>query len=159
VDYFFRPKASPLYKVWSRKVTLLLSTRAYSKPALTFGLSQFHGHGSWLLCEVALTLVTPPTPSIHRPRTPLTHSLSTQWMKLTMIPFHPHIHSSTSLSSSAPAKPRRGGISSSLFSCLFSLPEDRVSVLHPAFAPQGSCLVHRNRPLLPSPAMETQHCS
>ena len=23
---------------------------------LSFGLSQFHGHGSWLACEVALTL-------------------------------------------------------------------------------------------------------
>jgi hypothetical protein len=22
---------------------------------LSFGLSQFHGHGSWLVCEVALT--------------------------------------------------------------------------------------------------------
>ena len=24
-----------------------------------FGLSQFHGHGSWLLCEVALTSPQP----------------------------------------------------------------------------------------------------
>ena len=23
---------------------------------LSFGLSQFHGHGSWLVCEVALSL-------------------------------------------------------------------------------------------------------
>jgi hypothetical protein len=26
---------------------------------LSFGLSQFHGHGSWLVCEVALKVETP----------------------------------------------------------------------------------------------------
>jgi hypothetical protein len=25
---------------------------------LSFGVSQFHGHGSWLVCEVALKLIT-----------------------------------------------------------------------------------------------------
>jgi hypothetical protein len=25
--------------------------------ALSFGLSQFHGHGSWLMCEVALSIL------------------------------------------------------------------------------------------------------
>ena len=26
----------------------------------SFGLSQFHGHGSWLMCEVALRLIIAP---------------------------------------------------------------------------------------------------
>ena len=41
--------------LWPHYITLEVSWD--SLWALSFGLSQFHGHGSWLVCEVALRLV------------------------------------------------------------------------------------------------------
>ena len=35
---------------------------------LSFGFSQFHGHGSWLMCEVALSFGLMSCPSIEKRR-------------------------------------------------------------------------------------------
>ena len=43
---------------WGSVTTLHEFGGVLGRPLDTFGLSQFHGHGSWLVCEVALVNVT-----------------------------------------------------------------------------------------------------